>query len=222
MPLQGAHGVHLRGPDFLAESAALQLDTAETVATLQLDTAAAEVRWTDTHGELVGAELLAASGAAIVVSGAADLTAMTAKLDEIVTFRIQLHQSCLEGAEVCLSCDGHRVLLHTPVALLPIDTDGAATLSATLTEPGFLRCRVGFLWSGGAGRRGVCQQNSGGVVYPPQHDRRAAIQPGRRSYMLAGVAYEPAAIRPTCDNPPDFASFWAQEKAALALVHAAP
>jgi cephalosporin-C deacetylase-like acetyl esterase len=191
--------VHVVGPVALGPERPLH---SGSTAAPDAASTSGESRWVNTFGELASTTDLAERGCAITVSGDAglDLASMTAgKLGETVTFKLQLHSSCFTNAEVCISLDGHRVLLHMPVAALPKTTaamaadqhggSDIATVSAALTEPGFLRCRVNFVQADGEHR-----------------------------HTLVAVGYAPSEIQPTAYDPPDFNEFWSGEKARLAAV----
>lgn len=68
--------------------------------------------------------------------------------------------------------------------------DGAATLTGSLDEPGFLQCRVTFQPPGG----------------------------GAKFTALAGAAIAPTQIKPSLPVPDDFEAFWSAQKAKLAAV----
>ena len=69
---------------------------------------------------------------------------------------------------------------------------GIATIEGTLSEPGFLRCRMTY-----AGR-------------------------GKPVVAMAGAAFDPLKIPPSLPVPEDFDAFWAQQKARLAAVPMKP
>jgi len=99
-------------------------------------------------------------------------------------------QPVSEGDAVCtLDKDG-----MPPVTKKRLTLDkGTATIEGTLSEPGFLRCRVS--WAG--------------------EDKQALTG-------TAGAAFDPLKIPPSLPVPEDFDAFWAQQKSRLASVPMEP
>lgn len=109
---------------------------------------------------------------------------------ETVTFRLRVEH---EGKPVAagevewtVSKDGVAPTRSGRIAL----EGGAATVTGTLAEPGFLQCRVAFQPPGG----------------------------GAKITALAGAAIAPKDIKPSLPVPDDFDAFWSAQKAKLAAV----
>ena len=115
------------------------------------------------------------------------------KQGETVTFTLKLRhdQQPVSGAEVqwTLSKDGVPPISTGQVTL----TDGAATVSGKLDEPGFLQCRAVFKTAGKLTRTAV-----------------------------GGAAIDPLLIKPSLPVPADFDEFWAAQKQKLAAVPVHP
>ncbi len=123
-----------------------------------------------------------------VLTAAADRKDATYRPGETATFNIRLHRrgEPIDQAEVAwtLTKDGVPPTKSGRVAL----RGGVATITGTLSEPGFLQCRVTL------DRAGVTR------------------------LAVAGAAFAPLAIKPSQPAPADFDAFWAAQKARLAAV----
>ncbi len=71
---------------------------------------------------------------------------------------------------------------------------GHATVEGTLSEPGFLRCRITY----------------------------AGVEGQKPSTAMASAAFDPLKIAPSLPVPDDFDAFWAQQKARLAAIPMTP
>lgn len=89
-----------------------------------------------------------------------------------------------------LDKDGVPPITKGPLKL----QDGHATLEGTLTEPGFLRCRV---------------------LFTPGPNQKTVT-------TIASAAFDPLKIAPSLPVPDDFDAFWAKQKARLAAVPMTP
>lgn len=108
---------------------------------------------------------------------------------ETVTFKVRLqHQQMPASSEEIdwiISKDGVMPPLAEGKVTLK---DGAATLTGTLDEPGFLQCKVSF------------------------KDEKSTFT------ALAAAAVDPTQLKPSLPAPDDFDAFWAAQKARLAAV----
>ncbi len=108
---------------------------------------------------------------------------------ETVTFKIQLqHQqkpAASEEIDWTLSMDGVAPITTGKVTL----KDGAATLTGTLKQPGFLQCKVSF-----------------------KDTQKTTIT------ALAAGGVDLLQLKPSMPAPPDFDAFWAAQKKRLSAV----
>jgi cephalosporin-C deacetylase-like acetyl esterase len=109
---------------------------------------------------------------------------------EVVTFNIDMQdnkQPAADGTNVdwTLTKDGVQPPLQTGTATLQ---GGKATITGTMTEPGFLRCEVTY-----------------------KKDKDTFVAP-------AAAAIDPDQIKPSMPVPDDFDAFWDAKKKALAAV----
>ncbi|NRA37490.1 MAG: acetylxylan esterase [Planctomycetes bacterium] len=102
---------------------------------------------------------------------------------EEATFTIRADDAFKE-LELCLSKDGYKIIRQHALEL----NDNVATVTGTMNEPGFLRCRVNY------------------------------VVDGKQWYAIAACPFESENIQPTTTKPDDFDEFWAAQKAELAKV----
>jgi cephalosporin-C deacetylase len=114
---------------------------------------------------------------------------------EMVTFLVTLKQDSQTVSEgqidYELDKDGVPPLQKGTVKL----NAGKASITGTLTEPGFLQCRIGYASAG---------------------EKKQTVA------AMAGAGFDPLQIKPSMPVPDDFDAFWAEQKARLAKVPMEP
>lgn len=143
------------------------------------------------HSITLGADQLTAqSSTNFLLSVAADHENAIYKIGETVTFTIKLLDDGepVNGAEVqwTISKDGVPPITQGEVKL----TDGTASVTGHLNEPGFLLCHASF----------------------------EAVSNQLTRTALAGAGVEPLQIKPSLPIPADFDEFWAAQKKKLAAI----